>query len=841
VTAPTPPAQMPPAESPPARSHDSLASHAQSDLSQLQKTASELEWPRLLERIARFCHSGVGANALLGLMPEEQFGLGRARMERTAEVMALAKLAPLPAARLEDQEQALAQLARGLSLDGKELRALALTLEQSEKLRQYLERHVEAAPLLGVWLATSPALARLEQTIVRSIGPDGAILDEASPGLARARQRALGERDDLRQRLTQLLGRLAPALQGQYLAERDGRFVLPVRADAPFKVDGLVLGSSASGSTLYVEPRETHDLGNRVQLAEAAVRVEEARVLAALNAEVSAQLDAVRRAQEVCIEADVLRALARYADETRSLALLPEPEARLDLKQMRHPLLLGNEREVVANDLSIEAGRGVILSGPNAGGKTVALECFGLAAWMARSGIPLPVAPRSSVGWFDEVLTEIGNHQSLIHSLSTFSAHIVQVREALQRASRGTLVLVDELAGGTDPDEGAALAVAIVEALVARGAAVCVTTHHDRLKAFAAEHPGLTNAAVGFDRSRLAPTFAIEQGAPGASSAFLMAERFGIDAQIVARAAAVLPESVLAQRALAEELSSQRERLARATSELDVERQQLATLQHELEGERRRRLQEERGKLSQETQSVLDEVQRARVRLRDAEARLGASGSSALSEARRAVNELARFVSIGGELREIAAALDPAPRPVTQPLSWERLAIGATVTLPAMGATGTVVAKPRRDRVTLAIGNMKTTVGIEALSAASGPLDPGGKATPPATPGSRSRRGERRSPSSVDDAPAGGEPMRTRDNTLSLVGERVEPALERLDVFIDGLVRRGEPLGFVVHGHGTGALRNAVRERLRQHPNVRQSRPAAPDDGGDALTVYWIR
>jgi DNA mismatch repair protein MutS2 len=205
------------------------------------------------------------------------------------------------------------------------------------------------------------------------------------------------------------------------------------------------------------------------------------------------------------------------------------------------------------------------------------------------------------------------------------------------------------------------------------------------------------------------------------------------------------------------------------------------------------------------------------------------------------VNELARFVSIGGELRELAAALDPVPRPATKPLSWERLALGATVTLSAMGATGTVVAKPRRDRVTLTIGNMKTTVGIEALSAWSGPGETATKAASQLTPGSRPRRVERRSSHAEVEAAEGGDPMRTRDNTLSLVGERVEPALERLDVFIDGLVRQGEPLGFVVHGHGTGALRSAVRERLRQHPNVRQSRPAAPEDGGDAVTVYWIR
>jgi DNA mismatch repair protein MutS2 len=352
----------------------------------------------------------------------------------------------------------------------------------------------------------------------------------------------------------------------------------------------------------------------------------------------------------------------------------------------------------------------------------------------------------------------------------------------------------------------------------------------------------LTNAAVGFDRERLAPTFALEYGVPGASSALTIAERFGVEASVIARAAALLPEGVRAQRALLHELEEQRERLARAAADVDAERQRAAELTRELEAERRRRLQDERGRLSLETQNVLDEVQRARARLRDAEARLGhaAGAASGLSEARRATNELARFVSIGGALRQTAAALEPAAAPAALPLSWDELAIGAPVALPGMGASGIVLAKPRRDQVTVAIGSIKTTVGIESLSASSGATGPGPARASSSARSSGRGRAARHEPEPEGKGPAGGEPMRTRQNTLVLVGARVDAALERLDAFIDGLMRENEPFGLVVHGHGTGALRSAVREHLARHPSVRRSGPAAREDGGDALTLFWI-
>jgi DNA mismatch repair protein MutS2 len=414
----------------------------------------------------------------------------------------------------------------------------------------------------------------------------------------------------------------------------------------------------------------------------------------------------------------------------------------------------------------------------------------------------------------------------------------------LELAAVGTLVLVDELTSGTDPEEGAALACAIVEALVERGAALCVTTHYERLKALAASHPRLVNAAVGFDRGRLLPTFAIEHGIPGASSALLVARRYGIEPEIITRAEALLPHGLIDQRALERELDEQRARWQAAADEAEAERRTAADLRRQLDQERRRALTEERGVLTRETQAVLDEVRQARARLRQAEAKVKnlELGASSVSETRRAVNEAAQFVAIGGKLRKAAAALDPAPAPRLERLTWDDLAPGARVTLNSLGASGHVVAKPRRDQVTVAVGSMKTTVSIDALSllpghaAAPSPPSPSGKSQ-----GKKAReRGAGFAPESAASRPEGGTPQRTSANTISLIGQRVDAALEQLDVAIDKLVRGNEHVAFVLHGHGTGALRNAVREHVRRHPNVIRAEPAERDDGGDALTLLWL-
>jgi DNA mismatch repair protein MutS2 len=798
-----------------------------------QETARELEWQTLLERIARATKSEIAHDALLAWRPEVTLEAARARMQRTREAMTLAaRGAALPVTRIDDQSESCAKLARSSSLEGRELYTLSLTLEGAERLRAHLGRHGDDAPTLAVWLRTSPALAPLLERIRSAVAPDGTLLDGASPALERARKQSRELRADLRQRVSGLLARFAEAMQGQYVVERDGRYVLPVRADAPFRVDGLVLGSSASGGTLYVEPALTHELGNDVQRAEAAVRAEEARVLAELNGAVLGELEQVGVAQAACIEADCLNALVELASNVQAHAFEPLAEPRLMLKAMRHPLLEARAAtEVVANDLALESGRALVLSGPNAGGKTVALKCLGLAAWMVRTGIPIPADPGSRVGWFDPVLTDIGDHQSLAQSLSTFSAHMRQVSEALAQARAGALILIDELAGGTDPEEGSALACAVVERLLERGAAVCVTTHYERLKTRAAADARMTNASVGFDRERLRPTFRLVHGVPGPSSALLIAERHGVPNDVIERARALVPEEQQSAQRLLEEVESERARLGQARRELEREREAVRELRQELEREQARVKNEEKQRLSAETRELLDDVRRARGTLREAEALLKtAPDRRVLADAEQAVNEAARFVAIGGKLRRATQALEPRTEPEPAPLGWDQLAVGMAVRFGPLGAEGKIVEKPKRDKLVVAVGAMRATVDVSEVT----PLAKSGSAPPPARP-ARVKARPAASPG------AGLSLSRVDSNTCDLRGVRVDEALDRVDAFIDRLLSAGEPAGFVLHGHGTGALKSAVREHLRSAPHVARSEPAEPADGGDAFTVLWLR
>src|SRR5690606_24715775 len=352
----------------------------------------------------------------------------------------------------------------------------------------------------------------------------------------------------------EVMVRYREALQDGYFAEREGRYVLPVRADAPFRVEGIVLDTSGSGSTLYVEPKELAELGNKIRLKEGEVEREILLVLAEVSALLSPFAEEILWAQEVAARADLLQAIAEFAARVGGAVVPFDEPGCMQLRAARHPLLCLQDLEVVPNDLAVSAGRALVLSGPNAGGKTVALKTLGLLALMQASGLPVPAHPASKIGFFHEVLCDIGDDQSLSMSLSSFSGHVQRVREILEEAGHGTLVLFDELMSGTDPDEGAVLAIATVDELVNCGAALCVTTHYEPLKEHASSSPFLENGAVGFDFEKMGPTFRIEMGRPGASSAIIVAERHGLPRQIVRRAMELLPDLAVQKRQQAPQL-----------------------------------------------------------------------------------------------------------------------------------------------------------------------------------------------------------------------------------------------------------------------------------------------
>jgi DNA mismatch repair protein MutS2 len=488
-------------------------------------------------------------------------------------------------------------------------------------------------------------------------------------------------------------------------------------------------------------------------------------------------------------------------------------------------LLVEQGAEVVANDLALQPGSALVISGPNAGGKTVALKCMGLAAWMARSGLPITATPGSRVGWFDRVLTDVGDDQSVLRSLSTFSGHIKKLAAILEHADSGALVLLDEVASGTDPEEGSALAGAILAALTEKGAAVAVTTHYERLKELAAEHERFENASVGFDFAEMAPTFKLTLGIPGPSSALAVAARFGMPQAVLERARSLLSKTAIEREQLVRRLQ-ERELLID-----EIHRQAEADVRHQtqvleqMRSEQENAQERERVRMASEARQLMDSVRTARARLRQVEQRLRQeSSSSTLREAEREIDRAAHEVALGSPLASAVSRKAPA----STSLRGENLEPGMMVIWTKSGATGEVLQAPERGLVKIRAGALKIAVPVEELAPAKAHDVP------------RTQRAKPRVVRKPPPVPSEQKVLRSSDNTLDLRGLRVEEALDRVDAFVDRLMARGEPAGFVLHGHGTGALKSAVRQHLAANHFVRRAEPAASDDGGDAFTLLRL-
>jgi DNA mismatch repair protein MutS2 len=562
-------------------------------------------------------------------------------------------------------------------------------------------------------------------------------------------------------------------------------------------------------------------------VAEARALREEARVVAELSGRAQAYAEPARRAFEAAAEADALCALARWAADTRSIAIEPDDEPRLSLRGMRHPLLIGSAGEVVPNDVLLSGGSALVVSGPNAGGKTVALKSLGLAAWMARAGVPIPAEPGSAIGWFSPVLSEVGDDQSLVRSLSTFSAHVENIAAILELAGEHALVLLDEVAAGTDPEEGSALAAAVLEALVARGAAVAVTTHYERLKELAAEGGALQNASMGFDLERMEPNFRLRIGVPGPSSALAVARRHGMPERVVARAKELLPITSIDREELVRQLESERDALERARRDAQAELARQRELSEEMEVERAEVRAKEREKLADEARELISAVRGARAELSRALERVRRPDvdERALRDAERVVNETARQVALGSPLADAARA--PQAPGARRKLEPDEVAVGTRVWLPRLGARAEIVELLGRGQVRVLAGALKLVAQSDELE-----LDPS-RANPP-----KDERKKAKSSLEMVDAFV---PVRTGGTTLDLRGRRVEEALEEVDAFIDRMLSDGERGAYVLHGHGTGALKAAVREHLAASRYVARAEAADAADGGDAFTVFWLR
>jgi DNA mismatch repair protein MutS2 len=733
---------------------------------------------------------------------------------------------PLPTGDVDDVHGAIERARVGGVLDPVELRSLARMLGAARVLRRFLSPAAAELPALYRACSTDPTLDDLADEIAGCFDVDGTLSDRASPRLRELRGEWHAARQRMLSRMEELMARYASVLQDRFITEREGRWVLPVRSDAHDRFPGIVHATSASGATLFVEPRAVVPLGNRLKVLEADVKREEEAVYARLSAMVGDVLPSVDAAAQALALADVRGATARLA---RDLALrFPElvDEPRLDLKGARHLLLALEAAHVVASDLSLGAGRAMVVSGPNAGGKTVTLKTMGLAALMARAGIPVPCAEGSVLGLFDVVLTDVGDEQSIQKNLSTFSAHVSNIAAILQETARGALVLLDELAGGTDPREGEALAAGVLDSLCARGGAVAATTHYEGLKALALADERFVNASVGFDIATMTPTFRLAMGVPGSSSALAVARRFGIPGTVVERAERFLTREDRSFESVVKKLNDERAALELARSAVEQREHEAHAALLRLDAELAAAKNRERRALSEEARELADRLRRARDDLRDAQAKLRAKrvDPSSLREAERAIERVAGEVALGGALEPLVVEVDEASR---MPVNVANLRKGMRVWVARLRAEAEVMDVLPGEHVRIAAGPLKMKVPASELRSSLPVEEAPSRASP------RSG-GPLRTEALADVA------LPTSDCTCDLRGLRVDDAMAMASSFLDRALNEGRRSVFFLHGHGTGVLRDALRKELERTAYVTRFASAEPQHGGDAVTVVWL-
>ena len=787
-----------------------------------RKTLADLEWDQVERAVAERCRGPLGNGLALELA--DTFDETERAIDEAKEAWRmLVRNEPLPLDGICEIESYLQHLEREGVLEGSALKDVRMTLRAAGALRRFLGQRKDSAPHLYRACAVDPTLDGLEEEIGMSIGDDGTILDSASAELARLREEAGNLRARIIRKLEDLIQKRSAILQDSFHTIREGRYVLPVRADAHERFHGIVHGSSASGATIFVEPRELVERGNRLKMAQAELEREERRILAALSDLVRQYVPQLRAAAEALDHADLRGASARLAVDLGAEFVELSAEPRISLRAARHPLLVLRGIEVVPNDIDLKGGEALVISGPNAGGKTVALKLLGLAALMTRAGLPVPVAEGSVCGFFAPVLAAVGDEQSLARSLSTFSAHLVTLKAVLELANERVLVLLDELAGATDPEAGAALACAIVSRLVERGAAVAVTTHYEALKALAAERGEMRNASVGFDFDEMAPTFRLRMGVPGGSNALEVARRFGIPADVVDAARTTLPEHSrsfetlvakldAATKAAMEEqaaLHDEREKISQERAKLDMRRQELAAREAKGLGKEAQRLVEQ----LKDIHRRLDEAKKS---LRDrAETESVAAASAASSDAAELLGDIDRH----------RATLQPEPLETSE-LDLETVRVGDRVWVERLRSSAEVVEGPARGKVRVAAGMMKLWVDVSDLRGLKQTAERPPKESGPITG----------TPSKAQRS------VRTSDNTLDVRGLRADEAVSLAEAFLDRMYGAAESNAFIVHGVGSGALRAAIHEHLaRDAAYVEGFRLATQDEGGSQVTVVSLK
>jgi DNA mismatch repair protein MutS2 len=796
-----------------------------------RRTLETLEWPLLIERLRAHARTPGGRRRCEPEASGQLFADGpdsaRARLAETSEARAVLERAAPPFGGLSEVGPALLRAERGGELGAGDLLDIASVIEAVEATQRFLAREGAGAPLLAARAANLGRHLDVAEAIGRAIDAEGQVRDSVSPVLAEARAESRRLAGELQRRLDTAVRdpEIAPHLSDSFVTVRNDRYVLPVRADARSKVRGIVHDVSASGTTLFVEPQAVVDANNRLKEAELRAAREVARVLRELSSESAGR--PLLRQLALLEELDVAFARGALSREMEAVEPAMHDAGVFVLPQLRHPLLA--PERAVPNDLRLgESHHVLVLSGPNAGGKTVAMKAIALAALCARAGLHVAAAPGARVDWTERLLADIGDAQNLRENLSTFSAHLANLARIVEVADARTLVVLDEIGDGTDPGEGAALAQAVLEALATAGARVVVTTHYALLKELAQVDARFENGSFEFDAVTLAPTYRLRVGTPGASSALAVAARMGLRSDVLSRANELLDrEDRRLERTLAE-LSSSRVALDRERRDAERAREESEATRDEL---RRKllQLQERRDRLFESMRRDLDAAfQRAHGDVAAVIRDLQRGGANA-RDAARAREQLLAIAAQAREVEtEVERSTEPSPgEPGFEALDWRDARPGDRVLVRGGGAGSLVSLPDRRGRVGVQVGGARLVVPVERIGRLR-------------ETESKTAQRARDAHVSVDASAVAGEHAGGIER-CDLRGLRVEQAVAQIAAVLDRAALRGCERVHVVHGLGTGALRDAIRAHLTASPYVAHLQPGHPDAGGEGVTEVLLR
>lgn len=790
------------------------------------KTLQVLEYPKIRERLKAFCDFSASMELALTLEPTDSYDLALARLAETSEARKLFSIQDIGIGGAHDIRAAVDLAARGGVLDPQQLLDIKSTLISCRELKKSLERKTDEYPRLAQIAAGLPEPHGIVDAITRVLSDRGEVLDSASPKLASLRREIKVAHGRLMSRLQRYLTESANKLQEPIITQRDGRYVIPLRAEFKGSIKAVVHDQSSSGATLFVEPLPVVELNNELREFELQARDEERRILAEVSSQVGEHATEFKYGVENLAMLDLIFAKAKYAEELKASepVLHTKKEERrknedtplssfvFRLMQARHPLL--DPQTVVPIDINPKEGtRAIIITGPNTGGKTVSLKTVGLLALMAQSGLHIPAQSGSEIPFFHSVFADIGDEQSIEQSLSTFSGHITNIIHILKHIDHRSLVIFDELGAGTDPQEGAALARAIMSHLLETGCATLVATHYPELKTFAHSTEGVVNASLEFDIKTLRPTYRLTIGLPGRSNALLIAQRLGLPQPIIDSAKEEIHPDDLRADKLLDDIRKERNRTSRERQKLEKARDRLETQTKELE----KRLE----KIEDERREVLAKA-RAEGELEVAVLR--SNIDSLKSQLKKAKQPLEALKAIEEKIETIEQKIESPVERKSEKLSVisdQALKLGERVTVSTLNAEGVVTALGESD-AEVQIGSLRVRARLAELQRK-------GREEEISEGKKKEERAEGSNQLSASSKSPGLE--------LNLRGKLVDDGLDELEKYLERAYSAGLLFVRIVHGKGTGKMRDAVRNALKSSAYVASFEEPKDNEGGAGVTI----